>query len=90
MRSIDLSTAVGTLESSRDLNLIVGQIVMSHDATFGTNLANDSVGNLALVKSIGSSIRNKSKSSRKINILNYVAFLEQDTTRREYMGPVWF
>jgi hypothetical protein len=56
---------------------------MSHDATFGTNLADHGISNFALVKRVSSSVGNKSESPGEIGILDCVAFPEKDTIRRK-------
>jgi hypothetical protein len=61
---------------------------MSHDATLGTNLADNGVGNFALVKRVSSSFGNKSESPREVKIPDYLALLEKYTIRRKDMTPV--
>ncbi len=60
---------------------------MSHDATFGMNLADDGIGNFALVERISSPFGDKPKSPRKIGVPDCVAFLEKYTIWHEYMTP---
>ncbi len=74
MGSIDLSTSVGSLKSSGDLNLVISQILMGNDATFVTNLADDSVSNFALIKCVGTPLSDKAECPGKIDTLNCVAF----------------
>ena len=88
MGSIDLLTSIGTLKSSGHLNLVISQILMGHDATFSTNLANDSISDLAAIKCVGTLLRDNTKSRRKVDSLNCVAFLEKNTIRCEYMRPI--
>jgi hypothetical protein len=57
---------------------------MSHNATFGTNFADDCVGNFALVKRVGTLLSNKSESPGKIDIPDDVAFTKDDAIRRKY------
>lgn len=57
---------------------------MSHDATFGTNFADDGVSNLSLIERVRTSFGDESESPREIDIPDYVAFAENDAIRREY------
>jgi len=88
MGGIDLETAIGPLESPGDLDLVVDQIFMSHDAAFGTNLGDDGVGNFALIKRVGTSFGDEPESPRKIGIPDWITLLEKDPIRCEYRRPV--
>ena len=88
MGSIDASTSIGTPKSSGDFNLVVSQIVMGQDTAFSTNLADDSIRDLALIKSVGTPLGDKAESPRKVDTLNCVTFFEKNTIRCEYMRPV--
>jgi hypothetical protein len=85
---IDLSTSIGTLKSPGDLNLIINQIVMGHDTAFSTNLADDSIRDLAVIKSAGTPLSDKAESPRKVDALNCIAFLEKNTIWCEYTRPI--
>jgi len=57
---------------------------MSHDATFGTNFADDGVGNFSPVERVRTLFGDESESPREIVIPDYVAFAKNDAIRREY------
>ena len=57
---------------------------MSHNATFGTDFADDGIGNLSLVERVRTSFGDEPESPREIAIPDYVAFAKNDAIRREY------
>jgi hypothetical protein len=86
--SIDLLTTIGTLKSPGDLDLVISQILVVHDTPFSTNHVDDSISDLAVIKSVGTLLGDNAKSPRKVGSQNCVAFLEKNTIWCEYMRPI--
>jgi hypothetical protein len=66
------------------MNPVVDQIFMSHDATFGTNFADDGVSNFSLVERVRTKFGDEPESPREIDVPYYVAFVKNDAIRRKY------
>lgn len=57
---------------------------MSHDAAFGTDFADDGVGNFSPVERVRALFGNESESPREVFIPDYVAFAKNVAFWREY------
>ena len=88
MGSIDLLTTIGALKSPGDLDLVISQILIVHDTPFSTNHVDDSISDLAVIKSVGTLLGDSAKSPRKVGSPNCVTFFEKNTILCEYMRPI--